>query len=462
MIRHRLLRAYRIAALLIAVLANIAPFGVTRAATRGDTHRPFLILVSIDGLKPEAILEAQSRGLKVPNLRALMTDGIYATGVRGVLPTVTYPSHMTMLTGASPDRHGIYSNTTFDPLRRNDTGWYWYAEDVRAETLWDAAAAAHLKSASVYWPTSVGANILYNLPQIWRRGTDDDLKLQRALGTPGLERELSATLGRYPGGMEESVAEDEIRARFARRLIETRHPDFITVYFSGLDSEEHLSGPFSAASNSTLERLDVLIGDLRREAEREAPGRATLCVVSDHGFAAVTHDVNLSTAFVTAGLISVDAAGKITAWKASPWPSGGTSAIMLADPRDDAVRAQVGALLKRLARDPESGIYRVLEHTEITAGRGYPDAAFLVAFKLGFEFGNSLSGELVTKPSNLGTHGYLPEQPEMRSAFFMIGPHVPYGRSVGEIDMRQIAPTLARVLHVTLRDAEMEPLAQIE
>jgi predicted AlkP superfamily pyrophosphatase or phosphodiesterase len=459
MMRHGPMRAYRFATLLTTILSVTMPFGISSAGPRGQHQTPFLILVSIDGLKPEAILEAQSHGLKVPNLRALMADGIYATGVRGVLPTLTYPSHMTLITGASPDRHGIYSNRTFDPLRRNDNGWYWYAEDARAETLWDAAAAAHLSSASVYWPTSVGANIRYNLPQIWRSGTDDDLKLQRALGTPGLERELSATLGRYPGGMEESVAEDEIRARFAQRLIETRHPDFITVYLAGLDSEEHLSGPFSAASNATLERLDVLVGDLRRAAEREASGRATLCVVSDHGFAAVAHDVNLPTAFVTAGLISVDATGKITAWKASPWDRGGVSAIMLADPHDDAVRAQVGALLKQLASDPENGIDRVLEHAEIAAGHGYPDAAFLVAFKPGFEFGSSLSGDLVTKPSNLGMHGYLPEQPEMRSAFFMIGPHVPAGRSVGEIDMRQIAPTLARVLHLTLRDAEMEPLA---
>jgi predicted AlkP superfamily pyrophosphatase or phosphodiesterase len=457
--RHYPLRAHRFVTLLMSVLAVITPFAVSHAGTGGHRQAPFLILVSIDGLKPEAILEAQRHGLKVPNLRALMADGVYATGVRGVLPTVTYPSHMTLITGASPDRHGIYSNTTFDPLRRNDLGWYWYAEDARAETLWDAAAAAHLQSASVYWPTSVGAHIDYNLPQIWRKGTDDDLKLQRALATPGLEQELSATLGRYPGGMEESVAEDEIRARFAQRLIQTRHPHFITVYLAGLDSEEHLSGPFSAAANATLERLDVLVGDLRRAAEREAPGRATLCVVSDHGFAAVAHDVNLFTAFVAAGLISVDAAGKITAWKASPWPGGGVSAIMLADPRDDAVRAQVADLLKRLASDPGNGIDRVLEHAAIVAGRGYPEAAFLVAFKPGFETGLSLTGDLVTKPTNLGMHGYLPEQPEMRSAFFMIGPHVPAGRSVGEIDMRQIAPTLARVLRVTLRDAEMEPLA---
>jgi hypothetical protein len=55
-------------------------------------------------------------------------------------------------------------------------------------------------------------------------------------------------------------------------------------------------------------------------------------------------------------------------------------------------------------------------------------------------------------------HGYVPDLPEMRSAFFLIGPHIPSGRSLGEIDMRQIAPTLASILHVPLAGAEMAAL----
>jgi predicted AlkP superfamily pyrophosphatase or phosphodiesterase len=278
------------------------------------------------------------------------------------------------------------------------------------------------------------------------------------LSTPGLVQELSATLGRYPGGMEETVADDEIRARFAIHLLETHHPDFMTVYFTGLDSEEHESGPFSAASNAALERLDALVGQLRAAAERAAPGRANFCVISDHGFAAVAHDVNLYTAFVEAGLISIDAAGKIIAWKATPWPAGGSAAVMVKDANDVLVRKQVNALLDRLASDPANGIERVLSHEEIVKHRGFPDAAFLVAFKPGYELGLSLSGPLLAPPSNLGTHGYLPERPEMRSSFFMVGPQIPAGRSLGQIDMRQIAPTLARVLHVRLKDAELAPL----
>lgn len=438
---------------LFLLLASSAAIG----APAGTSARqgPFVLLISVDGLKPEAITHAAEHGLKVPNLRALMVDGTYAGTVRGVLPTVTYPSHSTLLTGASPAAHGIYDNTTFDPFNRNERGWYWYAEDLKVPTLWDAAADAHLVTANVYWPVSVGAHITYNLPQIWRTGTADDLKLQRALTTPGLEQSLSATLGAYPGGEEETVAEDEIRARFAVRLMEQKHLDFFTVYLSGLDTEEHASGPFSSASNAVLERLDAAIGRLRSAAEKAAPGRAVVCVVSDHGFAAIQHDVNLYVPFLQAGLISVDEHGKVTAWKATPWPAGGTAAIMLADPNDAAVRSQVKALLGKLVEDPANGIERILDRDEIHAMRGFPDASFVAAFRIGYEMAYELSGPLVTKPSNLGMHGYLPEKAEMRSSFFLVGPGIAKNRNLGEIDMRRIAPTLADILRVHLAGAEM-------
>jgi predicted AlkP superfamily pyrophosphatase or phosphodiesterase len=429
------------------------------AAATDAANAATVLLISVDGMKPEAIVEAQKYGLKVPNLRAFMSDGMYASRVRGVLPTLTYPSHTTLLTGASPAKHGIIDNTTFDPLLRNERGWYWYAEDIKVPTLWDAAAAAHLKTANIYWPVSVGANIAFNLPQIWRAGTADDLKLQRALSTPGLEQELSAELGRYPGGMEETVAEDEIRARFAIRLLEKKHPSFMTVYLTGLDTEEHLSGPFSTRSNETLERLDAVVGSLRAAAEKSAPGRATVCVVSDHGFAGVEHDVNLYAAFLEAGLFSVDKENKVTEWKAMLWPAGGSAAVVLADPKDEQVRGRVKTLLDKLASDPANGIERIWPQAEIQRGRGFPNADFLVALKIGYETAYSLALPLITKPSNLGMHGYVPERLEMRSSFFMVGPHVAKGRSLGEIDMRQIAPTLAAILQVRLSGAEMAGIA---
>src|SRR4029078_3450929 len=84
-----------------------------------QVSRPPVVLISIDGLKPDYVLEADKHGLKIPNLRRLLAEGAYADGVTGVLPTVTYPSHATMVTGVAPATHGIIANSPFDPFSKN-------------------------------------------------------------------------------------------------------------------------------------------------------------------------------------------------------------------------------------------------------------------------------------------------------------------------------------------------------
>src|SRR5262245_66457835 len=74
-----------------------------------------VILISIDGLKPDYVLEADKHKLRIPNLRRIVKEGSYATNVTGVEPTVTYPSHATMITGVSPPRPGICTSPPFAP-----------------------------------------------------------------------------------------------------------------------------------------------------------------------------------------------------------------------------------------------------------------------------------------------------------------------------------------------------------
>src|ERR1700741_798835 len=98
-----------------------------------------LLVISLDGMRPDYVIKADEHGLKIPHLRRMLAEGTHASGVRGVLPTVTYPSHTTILTGVWPSKHGIYSNLVFDPFDKNLAGWYWYSEDIKTPTLWDAA-----------------------------------------------------------------------------------------------------------------------------------------------------------------------------------------------------------------------------------------------------------------------------------------------------------------------------------
>jgi predicted AlkP superfamily pyrophosphatase or phosphodiesterase len=439
------------------VAASCGIFFSRPAGAQEQTARTPVILISIDGMKPEYVLEADAHGLKIPNLRRFVKEGAYSTGVHGVVPTVTYPSHTTIITGVSPAKHGIYANTTFDPLQKNYGGWYWYAEDIKVPTLWDAAVDAHHTTVNVHWPVSIAARITWNLPQYWRTGTPDDRKLLRVLSTPGLLDALEKDLGPYADGINEDIDGDENRARFAARLLELKHPDFATIYLTALDTEEHASGPFSPQSNATLERIDAALGGILAAVKRAYGERAVVCVVSDHGFVPVDKALNLGVAFRDAGLIEFGVKDKIKSWKAMIWEAGGAAAIVLKDPKDLETKQKVAELLAKLTADSGNGIERIISEAELRARGGFPEAAFLVSFRPGFFVGENVSGALVTASKSKGMHGYWPDLTAMNSSFFIIGPGIPPAHSLGSIDMRAIAPTLAQFLGVQLPAADVAP-----
>ena len=194
-------------------------------------------------------------------------------------------------------------------------------------TLWDAARQAGMTTASIQWPVSVGARVTWNIPEIWRANAPDDAKLIRAVSTPGLLAELEPQLGSYPRALD--IEADERRGRYAVRILEAKRPTLLTLHLIALDHTQHETGPGTREAIAVLERLDAIIGALRDTAERVAPGRAVLAIVSDHGFARTDAQLNLFPAFRDAGLFSDDGTGRISDWKAMPWTAGGSVAIVL-------------------------------------------------------------------------------------------------------------------------------------
>ena len=411
---------------------------------------PPVLMIAIDGLRPQE-WQRRDNGLDLPNLRGLAAGGTSAA-VTGVLPTVTYPSHTTLLTGAAPRQHGIANNLTFDPLRGNADGWYWYASDIKADTLWQAASRAGQKVVTVHWPVSVGVpGLTANLPQIWRTGMADDDKLMAVLATPGLPLPEA---GPYPTGKDETIAGDEGRAAQAIALMQRLKPDFTTVYLTGFDHEQHEAGPDSPAARAVLVRIDAAVGQLVTAARAIDP-KTTVVVVSDHGFAPTARTTNLFVPLIRAGLIRLTADGRaIASWDAIPWMAGGSAAVRLARPDDAALKAKVAAGLAEVAADPAAGIDRVLDSAAIAAAGGTAEAAFWVNCQPGWLMGGKLDGIQGEATTTKGMHGYFPDVPAMRASLIANGPGISAGRDLGVIDMRAIAPAVAARLGVSLRDAE--------
>jgi hypothetical protein len=316
---------------------------------------------------------------------------------------------------------------------------------------------------------SVNAPVDTLIPEYWRslgapgQGNPQDRELMDALSRPdgwlaGAERRN----GPYMMGNDTSVDGDRTRTRFSLIILERKRPGFMTIHLSSLDESEHVAGPFSREACATLEAIDAMVAQLMQTALRADP-RTDVIVVSDHGFVQVEHSVNLAVPLVEAGLIATrrEEGGRlrIASWKAAPWNAGGTAAIMLHDPADAGTRRQAGALLAGLAADPRNGIARVLDEKEAQAMGGFPGAAFVVALKPGYMTGHALAGPVVDdRPEEQGAHGYLPTLAEMHASFFALGPGLARGRDLGLIDMRRIAPTVARLLGVALPTADQPPL----
>ena len=450
-------------------MSNLRKFIILLAATSTATiaaAQRSVLMISVDGLKPEYVTHADEHHLQLPTLRRVLAEGAHAEGVIGAFPSVTYPNHTTLVTGVAPAVHGIVNNQRFDPTRKLNGAWYWYEDQIHVPTLWSAAHAAQRSTASIGWPVTANArDIDFLIPEYWRgtgpgdAANPDDTALMSAISRPA--GELDAAAGRvgqpYMPGNDTSIAGDEIKTRFALDMLEQHHPQFMTLHLSSLDEEQHLHGPFSPEANEDLETIDGMLDRLITQELANDPD-AVIAIVSDHGFAPVEKAVNFYVPFVEQKLFTTTVSPltglQIASWRAEPWLAGGMAAIMLHDPTDTALHDQLFSTFSRLAQDPANGIEALLTHAQTVALGGFPEADFVVTLRAGYVTGVAFTGPFVTSTAQKGTHGYNPATtPAMHASFFIMGKAIAQ-RDLGTIDMRRIAPTLASLLKLDWHSTE--------
>lgn len=426
--------------------------GIRSAAAQGPVRH--VIIVSVDGLMPATYLSPDVYGLKVPTLREMARSGAWSPGAAGVFPTVTYPSHTSMVTGVTPGTHGIVSNETPDPMEKNNNGWWWYAEDIRVPTLWDAARAKGLRTALVWWPVTVGARGTAVAPEIWRASTPDDAKLARALASPGLFTEVEK---RFPGtnaSLTPPGVKDEILTNVAVHLLETQKPHLLLLHIFQVDHFQHEDGPLGERALPAIETADAQIARLIEAAKKAGIWQQTaLFVVSDHGFRPISQRVRLGVLLRQKGLLTLDDNNRITDSKAFALTNAGSAYLYVRDPNDAATRALLLETFRELASKPGSGIGRVLSHEEIVLLGGDPNAFLALEAADGSYFVDGHTGDLLSPSTNKGTHGYLPARDEMKTSLLIYGPMIASGR-IENARLIDIGPTAAHMLGLSLPKAE--------
>ncbi|MGO9108714.1 MAG: alkaline phosphatase family protein [Thermoguttaceae bacterium] len=436
----------------VAVFVILLNMRLPLARGADDTH---LLIISIDGLRGNWAAHPDKHGLKVPNLRKLAARGAHADGVLGVFPSVTYPSHTTLITGCRPARHGILANSVFDPpTAKQMERWYWDYKDIRVPTILDAARSVGWTTASVGWPVNVGAPVDVLFPEVWEPGKNYEaiVAISRLCKPPDL---LAEVLTKYDlhGGPDS----DMNRANVTRYIVDRYKPRMMLSHLIDLDHVEHSKGPESSEARETLERLDGYVGYIVERYERNGLlDKTIIAVVSDHGFLAVEHSFGVNALLWEKGLIRVDekSTGPASEWDAAGWIAGGSCAILLKKPDDAATLERVREALAPYTGKPNSPIRRIIERDEIARLGSNTRAALMLDAGDGWTFSGKLHDKVEADATVRGMHGQMPDRPNLEATFIAAGPGIAVGGAVAEMRMIDVGPTLAAAVGLKLSEAE--------
>jgi phosphonoacetate hydrolase len=229
-----------------------------------------VVVVCIDGGDPAYFDQCLRDGI-LPNIRRFMTDG-FGAAADGVVPSLTNPNNMSIVTGSPPSVHGISGNYFLDP----DTG---------AEVMMNEPE--HLRSDSVLAAFSrLGAKVVaITAKDKLRRLLGKNLDL--ANGSINFSAEKADLCSIEVNGIDEvlelvGVPLPEVYSaelslfvfEAAIRILERDRPDI--MYLSTTDYVQHKYAPGTPEIASFYAGLDAAFGRL------EALG-AVVAITADHG-----------------------------------------------------------------------------------------------------------------------------------------------------------------------------------
>ncbi len=294
-------------------------------------------------------------------------------------------------------------------------------------------------------------------PQIWVQGADG-----------AAERRLKEVVRFGMGVLDRGM-------RFA---VQQMKSDLIIHYAAASDSAGHtwmgVLDPGSLAYNPTIaakiwpfytevfQMQDAWLGSILNMA---GPA-STVSLVSDHGMAGIGRMFYPNAVLEQAGLLTRTADDKIDLTKTKicvpPWGDYFVSVnstdwkggVVSPAEKEDVLHKATEALLS--AVDPETGkhiVTRVFTAGEIV-GMGLGGEAggdLYLDFAEGYGPSASVSKDVVGKTASIigrGTHGFYPQRMDMQTVWFLTGPGVVAGKTVGPIRQVDIAPTLSRLFGI--------------
>jgi predicted AlkP superfamily pyrophosphatase or phosphodiesterase len=388
-------------------------------------------------------------------IRGLAREGVAAeAGMTVSDPTITWPNQTSLVTGCHADRHGVLFNGFLQRRGAGQLVEYFTSKSqqelVRVPLLFDVLKEAGHRSAAINWPCTRGSkSIDDNFP---------DVPGPLAHTTPRLKDELTrmGLIERFKWGND--MVQDEIWTEAACHVIKDRMPRFLALHLNNVDTVHHRYGPKSAAGYAAAAANDANVGRILDALDDAGlRGQTAVFIVADHGFVAATKALRPNAILRRHGLLTAEG-GRVKSGHALAVAEGGIAMVYLTDPSRAAADRET---VIRLFRGAE-GIQAVVEPRDYPRyhlpqpGENPAMGDLVLAAKVGYAFSLDSRGDDLVVPNEIGTagaHGFLSTEAKMNAIFVAAGAGIKRGAKVSTIANIDVAPTIARMLGVTLEHA---------
>lgn len=456
-------RAFLLSFSSLAMMLAVKPLHAATPAT--DQH---VILISVDGLAHYYFDDPKA---KMPTIRKLAAQGVRAKRMKSSLPTVTWPNHTTLVTGVQPGKHGVIGNGIFDRATQQAVNYlpdpvFDKDEIVKVPTVYDVAHASGLKTAGVIWPASRNAKSLdWTVPDVGtnelfqKYGTPSLLEECKAVGIPIEKQEewcKAGTLGK--------PQRDYMYSQMAQHIIKTHKPNLLMLHLVSVDGMEHASGSKSAEAYWAINDSDNRVRDLVDAVEEAGlKDKTTFVITSDHGFITYTKMIQPNVLLKQMGLIKAfgNKPSQRTVWSYS---QGAAFIYVLDDANRQSLLETITPKLAAM-----EGVEEVITEKDfakygmITRDKDSRAPDLILSAKDGYYFSDNVGGEdlIAQTEGSKGAHGYSPANPLMDASFVASGAGVKQGVVLDMIGNVDVAPTIAKLLGVEMKDVDGRVLTEI-
>lgn len=419
------------------------------------SNNQHLVIISLDSLGFRDINEHQAQ---LPTLNKLVTSGTWVKEVKGIYPTLTYPSHTSIITGQYPNVHGIVNNTKIQPKRRSPD-WYWYQKDVKSPTLYDLAHQKKLTTAAFLWPVTAGSKITYNLAEIFpNRIWTNQVLVSLKASSPLFILEMNQKYGKLRNGIKQPQLDEFITA-CAVDTLKNKKPNLTLLHLVDMDSMRHRYGVLSEEAMAALKRLDKHVAQVIQSTKEAGTFEDTnFVILGDHYQINVDKMIHLNTLFAKRNWLTAKPDQTFANdWQVMAKNCDGSTYIYT---KNFGQQQRLRDLISGV-----EGVEKIYSQQEAIAMGADPECTFMVEAKAGYYFTDeSDRAQVVEKvlPEMMGdadryqgVHGYHPNKPDYKTTVIFNGPMIKAGHQVQQANLVDEAPTFARLLGLEFP----EPLA---